>query len=96
MKYSFSADVVTASRQFTCADMTSDGQNQIFEVEIWVTDKAGNQDLCKTYIKLQDNADAANGRPEGACKDTVASLASISGKLLTEDQQGGRICNRAN
>jgi hypothetical protein len=88
LKYSFSADVATASRQFTCADMTSDGQNQIFEVEIWVTDKAGNQDLCKTYIKLQDNADAANGRPEGACKDTVASLASISGKLLTEDQQG--------
>ncbi|MBK6481491.1 MAG: hypothetical protein IPF93_25370 [Saprospiraceae bacterium] len=32
--------------------MTSDGQNQIFEVEIWVTDKAG-KDLCKTYIKLQ-------------------------------------------
>ncbi|MBK9928620.1 MAG: CHRD domain-containing protein [Saprospiraceae bacterium] len=88
LKYSFSADVATASRQFTCADMTSDGQNQIFEVEIWVTDKAGNQDLCRTYIKLQDNADAANGRPEGACKDTVASLASISGKLLTEDQQG--------
>ncbi|MBK6815959.1 MAG: hypothetical protein IPG82_11020 [Saprospiraceae bacterium] len=52
LKYSFSADVATASRQFTCADMTIDGQNQIFEVEIWVTDKSGNQDLCKTYIKL--------------------------------------------
>ncbi|MBK9992945.1 MAG: hypothetical protein IPP01_02900 [Saprospiraceae bacterium] len=30
-------------------------------IRIYVTDEAGNQDYCETYVKLQDNNNTCNG-----------------------------------
>ena len=50
LTYSFSTDVGDSCHIFTC--------NQVLleiPVEIWVTDAAGNQDYCATFIIVQDN-----------------------------------------
>ena len=49
LTFSFSKDINDRSRVFTCDDL---GVN---EVEIWVTDTAGNQNLCHTHIDIQNN-----------------------------------------
>lgn len=49
LSFSFSSDPTDRSRVFTCKDV---GEQ---EVEIWVTDSLGNQDLCKTKIIIQNN-----------------------------------------
>jgi hypothetical protein len=49
-----------------------------------VTDLAGNQDFCTTYIVLQDNG----GQPGGVCVDTTTAAAAITGRLLTEEKEG--------
>ncbi|MCF8244057.1 MAG: hypothetical protein K9J37_02955 [Saprospiraceae bacterium] len=46
---SFSQDINDTCRIFTCLDF---GVNP---VNIWVTDAAGNQDFCTTFINIQDN-----------------------------------------
>ena len=48
--YSFSSDVTETTHIFTIADV---GLN---EVQMWVTDEAGNQDYCEVSIMIQDNA----------------------------------------
>lgn len=45
-------------------------------VEVWVKDKAGNADFCRTYLLVQDNSDACGPK------------ASISGALKTEMGSG--------
>jgi len=45
-------------------------------VEIWVKDKAGNADFCRTYVLIQDNADVCGPK------------ASIGGILKTEGGSG--------
>ena len=50
LKISFSQNVADSCRIFTCNDIL--GQ---LPVQIWVTDAAGNQDYCETFIILQDN-----------------------------------------
>ncbi len=55
---SFSQDINDSCRIFTCLDF---GVNP---VSIWVTDAAGNQDYCATFIDVQDNMFAcSNGAP---------------------------------
>ena len=49
LKYSFSSDYNDRSHVFTCDDI---GRN---EVQIWVTDLAGNQQFCNTFIDVADN-----------------------------------------
>ncbi|MBK8955404.1 MAG: hypothetical protein IPM34_07605 [Saprospiraceae bacterium] len=48
LKFSFSSDTSLKSRVFACDDV---GEN---EVEIWVTDQDGNQDLCKTIVVISN------------------------------------------
>ncbi|MBR9920155.1 MAG: T9SS type A sorting domain-containing protein [Bacteroidetes bacterium] len=55
--YSFSPDVTDLGVVYTCDDL---GQQA---VEIWVTDAAGNQDFCETFIVVQDNMDFCGGSP---------------------------------
>ena len=55
LKFSFSSDVTETSKTFTCDDIGT----QV--VELWVTDNAGNQDFCQTYILIQDNNGACGG-----------------------------------
>ena len=83
LKFSFTKNTADASKVVSCADIRN-GKEQAIELDIWVTDESGNQDLCKTYILLQDNG----GLPGGVCKDTTLSLANITGRLITEDQEG--------
>ena len=58
LSYSFSADVTDQTRSFTCADLGP------MPVQIYVTDAAGNQDFCETFINIQDNTNACGGTPE--------------------------------
>ena len=57
LKFSFSSDVTETSKTFTCDHIGT----QV--VELWVTDNAGNQDFCQTYIIIQDNNGACGGGP---------------------------------
>jgi Cohesin domain/PKD-like domain/Dockerin type I domain len=50
LTYSFSTDVGDSCHIFTCAQVFLE-----IPVEIWVTDDAGNQDYCATFIIVQDN-----------------------------------------
>ncbi|MBR9920014.1 MAG: HYR domain-containing protein [Bacteroidetes bacterium] len=47
--FSFSPDTDDVGVVYTCDDI---GQQP---VEVWVTDVAGNQDFCETYVVVQDN-----------------------------------------
>ena len=87
LKFSFGPDTLKTSREFTCADIR-DGKLDVTVVDVYVTDKAGNNDFCKVTLQLQDNPDAANGLPHGACPDTTAMVAILTGKLQTEEQEG--------
>lgn len=50
LTFSFSSDVTDQFRVFTCDEV---GKN---EIEMWVTDKFGNQNFCNTYVNVQNNA----------------------------------------
>ena len=56
-----------------CADVPGG----IVNVEIWVTDSAGNSDFCETYIIPQDNL--------GNCPGSGGGSAAIKGDIVTED-----------
>ncbi|MEP7321531.1 MAG: hypothetical protein ABI761_06415 [Saprospiraceae bacterium] len=88
LKFSFSKDPLDANKTLTCANILN-GKEQSVQVEIWVTDEAGKQDFCSTYLLLQDNG----GQPGGTCTDTSAALASITGRLYTENQEGVEFSN---
>lgn len=57
LKLSFSQDVTDVGEVFTCDDL---GQQT---VELWVTDAAGNQDFCVTFIELQANMGQCSNSP---------------------------------
>jgi hypothetical protein len=90
LKFSFTKNTADASQILTCKNIPN-GKEQAIPFDIWVTDEAGNQDACKTYILLQDNGDAS--KPGGACKDTTLALASVTGRLYTEDKEGVEFAN---
>lgn len=70
MKLSFSPDVNDIGNTYTCADV---GQQT---VQLWVTDVAGNQDYCETFVIVQDNMSAC------------ASSPLVAGTISTEDNLG--------
>lgn len=70
LKYSFSSDVADLGQVFTCDDL---GTNI---VQVWVTDAAGNQDYCETFVIIQDNLNHCSGDP------------FITGIIANEDNQG--------
>lgn len=67
LQFSFSSDVNDVQRDFTCEDLG------LQNVEIWVTDAAGNQDFCTTALNVQDN--------NAACAQLIATVA---GTILNE------------
>jgi len=69
LEISFSSDVADKGRTYTCDDLGF--QN----VEIWVTDEAGNQDFCNTTVHVQDNMNA--------CGNTNP-LVVVDGGITTE------------
>lgn len=60
LQISFSSDVADQFMQFSCNDL---GTNI---VQIWVTDEAGNQDFCETYVIVQDNNLSCPNNPQNA------------------------------
>lgn len=69
LQISYSANVNDTIMTFTCDEI---GSNTI---EIWVTDEAGNQDLCITQLNIQDNM--------MVCDDDT--LVVVSGGIFNED-----------
>jgi hypothetical protein len=57
VKLSFSPNVNDIDRIYDCGDL---GQNTI---QLWVTDNAGNQDFCHTFVIVQDNMGVCGGNP---------------------------------
>ncbi len=58
LKLSFSSDVTDIGRTFDCCDI---GQQNI---ELWVTDLAGNQSFCETTVIIQTNMSSCECGPE--------------------------------
>ena len=79
LKFSFSFNSSESSKEFSCADIP-DGKSKTIPVEIWVTDEAGNQDHCTTYILLQDNSG-------NACPDVAGLSVTIAGTIQTETKE---------
>lgn len=69
LKLSFSANVNDIGHTYTCDDL---GQQP---VQIWVTDAAGNQDYCETFVIIQANM--------GQCDDDPL----VAGTIATESNQ---------
>jgi hypothetical protein len=72
LKFSFSANVNQTGFTYDCSHI---GQQV---VQMWVTDLAGNQDYCETFVIVQDNMNACDpgGNP------------LIAGSIQTEANQG--------
>lgn len=73
---SFSQNTADMSRVFTC-DNLPNGIEEEIQLELWVTDEAGNQEFCFITLILQDSQD-------DACEGNIGNLANISGMLRTE------------
>jgi len=76
--YSFSGESFVPSATFTCADIEN-GVAQVFDLEMWVMDEAGNQDFCMVQIEIQDN--------QNLCEDNFNGIVAIEGRIATEDEK---------
>ncbi len=83
LKLSFSSNVNNTSKTYTCDDL---GQQP---VQIWVTDLAGNQDFCETFIIIQDNMGACNDDPQIAGKVATAANQGVQGVSINLNSPGG-------
>ena len=70
LQFSFSPNPADISATFDCDQV---GQNTL---QMWVTDAAGNQDFCQTYIIIQDNMGICSGTP---------LFAGVGGAVTNED-----------
>lgn len=95
--YSFSSDTTIKSRFLTCSDIPN-GISGIVDLEMWVTDRAGNQEYCTVKVSVQDNNDRCEDKEtlvmvggttmtaDGYPIDGVAvSLQSIDGEFIRSD-----------
>lgn len=80
LRFSFSSNVNNISRVFSCDDIVN-GVLDTIELEMWVTDLAGNQDFCTAHLILQDN--------QNACPDVLPEQYDIVGKIT--DQKGQKL-----
>lgn len=76
LKFSFTENPDDSCKVFDCDDVYFN-LNELIEVMFWVTDEAGNQDFCSTYIRLQNGSDQP-------CKDISLTAYSVSGTIQTE------------
>lgn len=70
LKYSFSANVNDTGRVFTCNSIGP------IEIELWVTDLAGNKSKAVTYVDVQDN--------QNICSN--GNRIQIAGHIFNEDK----------
>ena len=74
LRFSFSSDVNDVSRVFSCDDIPN-GILDTIEIEMWVTDLAGNQEFCNTHLILQDNQDI--------CPDAAPVVYDLAGTVMS-------------
>ena len=79
LRYSFSPDVNDNYRHYNC-DSLKNGISDTFELDMWVTDKAGNQSYCTVKLVVQDNMDV--------CPDMSTAQGIISGYIRDPQDQG--------
>jgi len=71
--FSFSTDIDFTTVTLTCDDIPNGVAAEI-ELQVWVTDLAGNQDYCTVKVILQDNGDAClDGTTKGDLRGTLMS-----------------------
>jgi len=80
LKFSYSSNVNNVSRIFSCADIAN-GVIDTIEIQMWVTDLAGNQDFCTANLILQDN--------QNVCPDALPERYDIVGKIT--DNKGQKL-----
>lgn len=87
LKFSFTTNVNERSRVFKCADMT--GKVTRFELKIYVTDDAGNQDFCTTHINVQDNNNTCGfgNIDDEDDEDESSSKVAVSGAIRMETNE---------
>ena len=87
LTFSFDEQGNFPSKTFTCQDIPN-GQSSTIPMEIWVRDEAGNIDVCKTYVLLQDNSGTPD-QPGGVCADTntLLNYILINGNIVTEEKE---------
>jgi len=73
---SFSSDVNDIVRTFTCATLGTQ------QVELWVTDHAGNQDFCRTFVMVQDNQGGCSGAAASGMVAVTGKVANTNGELI--------------
>ncbi len=72
LRFSFSSNPGNASRTYTCSQIPN-GISQEFDVRVYVTDQAGNQDYCDTKVIIQDGL--GNACPDNLGGGTTGNLA---------------------
>ena len=72
--FSFSSTIGDSSMVLTCDDIEN-GVVDTLEIELWVTDRAGNQDFCLTQVIIQDN--------QGDVCPDIGTI-SIGGQIKTQ------------
>ncbi len=80
LRYSFSTNVNEKSRIFRCSDMTD--KVTAFDLKMYVTDLAGNNDFCTIRLKIQDNNNACGFG--FANNNTTGNKAVIAGNIQLE------------
>ncbi len=93
LQFSFSPDTDDTLRLFDCTQLGAQ------QVQLWVTDAAGNQDYCQTVVVIQDNMDVCGvpliaiggliADPAGhAVEDVVVELSGNDFFTQTTDASG--------
>lgn len=80
LRFSFSSNVNNTTRTFSCADIAN-GVIDTIEIQMWVTDLAGNQDYCTANLILQDN--------KNICPDALPERYDIVGSVT--DNKGQKL-----
>ncbi|MEO5581684.1 MAG: T9SS type A sorting domain-containing protein, partial [Saprospiraceae bacterium] len=79
LRFTFSKNLADLSLKLTCKDIPN-GKEQSIPVQVWVTDEAGQQNFCSTYLLIQDNTG-------NICPDQYTSTATLKGTLRTEQKE---------
>ncbi|MEP7195683.1 MAG: cohesin domain-containing protein [Saprospiraceae bacterium] len=80
LRFSFTSNPNNTNSTYFCSQITN-GVSQTFDVRIYVTDEAGNQDYCDTKIIIQDGL--GNACPDNLGGGGNTSTALVSGSINT-------------
>ena len=81
MRINGSGDAPSSSLRLTCDDLSFSGGFSGVNVDIIVTDWAGNSDFCTTSFQIQDNEDNCAGS-DGAVASIIANFNSEAGESV--------------